>query len=148
MTRSPLVLLLLAGPLACGVTTHREPLDLTGEWKYNTHDLKGTSPRYSYVCSIGQLTLSLTQSGSTISGTYSGYANANCDPPLVLGSMSGQVVNGVVGPGDAIQFDFDPAGWHHTGTASEAFLEGTVTATLDVVGGPTEFKGIFQVVKQ
>lgn len=146
MRHSPLVPLLLAGSVACGVSG--KTYDLTGRWDHRVWNLKETSPRYGYVCTIMGLTFSLTQSGSTISGTYSGSAQANCDPPMVLGPMSGQVVNGVVGSGNTFQFDFAPAGWHHDGSAGEDALEGTVTATLQTAGGPAEFKGSFLAVRQ
>lgn len=141
MRRSFSVLLLLTGTLAC-----KREVDLSGRWDHRA-TLSGTSPSYSYNCNMTGLTLELTQSGSTISGTYSGSVAMDCSPPFFLGAMSGQV-SGAVESGDKFKLDFDPTGWQHAGSAGEDALEGTMTATFDVIGGATLFSGNFLSVRQ
>jgi hypothetical protein len=122
-----LLVLVLAG---CSSST--SPNDsVNGSWSYQASNLAGDGVS----CSVTGATLTLSQTGSTFSGAYSN-AKITCQvggQQAVLGTFSGNVVNGVVS-GDSVSFDFDTNAFTNTGTISGATMSGNASATENVGG--------------
>ena len=113
--------------------------NVAGSWTFDPIFLSGG--RMSESITSGSLTL--TQSDSTFSGTYTDgvmhwMGSFGC---CALGAGSGTVVNGSVTESGSITFDFhladdvDAPDWHFTGTVTGNSASGTVAFTLDH-GGP------------
>jgi hypothetical protein len=106
-------------------------VNVNGSWNYQASNLAGSGVS----CFITGATLSLTQTGSTFSGSYSN-AKLTCQvggPQAVIGTFSGQVVNGLIS-NDSVSFDFDTDAFINKGTIAGSSMSGNATATENVGG--------------
>ncbi len=104
---------------------------VNGSWSYQASNLAGDGVS----CSVTGATLTLSQTGSTFTGTYSN-AKITCQAggqQAVLGTFSGNVVNGLIS-GDSVSFDFDTTAFTNAGTISGSSMTGSATATENVGG--------------
>jgi hypothetical protein len=104
---------------------------VNGSWNYQATNLAGDGVS----CVITGATLALTQTGSTFSGSYSN-AKLTCQlagAQAVIGTFSGQVVNGVIS-GDSVSFDFNTSAFTNVGTITGSSMSGTATTTQNVGG--------------
>ena len=122
-----LLVFVLAG---CSSSTS-PTFSVNGSWNYQATNLAGDGVS----CTITGATLTLTQSGSTFSGSYSN-AKLSCQVAgveSVIGTYSGQVVNGLVS-GDSVSFDFNTSAFTNAGTITGSSMSGMATATENVGG--------------
>jgi hypothetical protein len=128
------VLLLAAATAiaACGDST-APAADVSGSWSLTISNLAGGGA----TCDFTAMTLTLTQTGSTFSGTHgtgtiscSGGGSSFTDP---VGS--GPIVNGTVGGSGSVAFDFETSDFHLSGTISGTSMSGTATLKVDA-GAP------------
>ncbi|HKW41075.1 MAG TPA: hypothetical protein VJN39_07495 [Gemmatimonadales bacterium] len=113
-----------AGLSACSGGDKQGPklADVSGTWNATWSNMSGGG----HSCSL-TLTLTLTQQGSALTGSY-GNAMVGCDGQNA-GPVSGIVANGTVN-GDQVSFDLDSQALHQTGTVSAASMYGNATWTL------------------
>jgi hypothetical protein len=101
-----------------------------GTWKYEAQNLAEGG---TVTCAVTNMTLTLTQTGSTFAGTYSG-ANADCmfaSTHLAFAlSSSGTIVDGRI-DGDQVSFDMGDHLWSQTGAISGNSMNGNATITLN-----------------
>lgn len=114
----------------------------TGTWTYSS-SMVGSGNAAGVTCNISNLTLTINESGTTFSGTYSGGVIA-CQGPG--GSSSTATGSGSVASGslvhNAVNFDFDNSSWHHTGGLTDNQMSGSFSAQLsDASGTPLPFTG-------
>lgn len=107
--------------------------DVSGIWTYNATNLSGTYQGVGIACSIEGMSLTLTQSGTTFSGS-TGPSTATCAAggqveSIQLGGTV--VVNGAV-DGNSVSFDIETSDYHHTGTVSGNSMSGTCSLRLDL----------------
>jgi hypothetical protein len=136
------------GMTACGGDDATGPSNasVAGAWTLSVSNMSGQGVS----CSVGGTALTLTQSGTTFSGTY-GPGTMTC----VAGSQStevgvqGTVVNGTV-DGNAVAFDLDTQDFHHTGSVSGNSMSGTARWTFDFGGsvGVVVLNGNWAAAKQ
>ena len=124
---------------ACGDSTSPGP-NLGGSWLYSVSNLTSGS----VTCSSSGTTLSITQSGATFSGSYSG-GTLTCLTPS--GSSSGLIGTGAVVSGslsgNAVSFDLDTGDWHNSGSISGGSMSGSVTVRLTISGTTFVLSGNF-----
>jgi hypothetical protein len=127
----------LFGLLACGGDSNTGPstsANVSGTWSASVSNMSGGG----ISCSSTDATLlTLNQTGTTFSGTYSG-GELTCAGPGGTSSGpigSGSVVNGQVS-GNDLSFDLDTPDFHLTGTVNGASLSGTARWRIDF-GAPT-----------
>jgi hypothetical protein len=122
---SGLACILLCWVLACGDGTGPAEVNVTGIWTVTFSDLSGGG----FSCSsIAPTTLTLTQTGETVSGAYNG-GEVACSGPngsFSFPAGSGDVVNGEVN-GTTISFDLDSPEIHQSGTVTGSSMSGTAT---------------------
>ena len=107
--------------------------NVAGTWTYNASNLSGAGGS----CNVTGLILTISQSGGTFSGSYSG-GNTSCvigAQNYPAGPSSGTIVSGTVTEGGTISFDFDTADWRNSGTIVGSSASGTATVRLDL-GAP------------
>lgn len=117
---------------------------VTGTWSYSMSNLSGGG----ISCFESGTTLTLYQSGTTFSGTFSGGVFI-CDLNEVF-VADGRVINGSVTSDSAVSFDMRTSDWHNSGTVSGNSMSGTATVPLDAgppVGRVT-LTGSFAAVRQ
>ena len=145
--RSLLLAVTLAAIAACGgdSTGPKANSDLSGKWNYSAANLNGGG----LSCNIAGVTISLTQTGSTFTGTTAG-GTVTC----VFGTQTetdslgiGSIANGQVS-GNSVQFDIGSSELHHTGTRSGNSVTGTLTATIDDGTSTVVLTGSFVLAKQ
>jgi hypothetical protein len=131
---------------ACGSDSTNSPDNtVSGRWSYSATDLHGI---VSFSCSILDATMSLTQSGTTLTGSVSG-GTLSC-----LGSggftneaLSGGVItNGVIN-GSTVQLEFGTQHVQNVGTVSGNSMSGRV-ALSGVLGTTVQMTGNFSAVRQ
>jgi len=108
--------------------------DLTGEWSYSATNLRAPGSPGGVSCNVSDVTLSITQTGERITGTYSGGA-VTCSNGLsysfprdpyrsLTGSISVSEWDGFA----LVHFDLDqPYDWSHRGTVSGSSMGGGVS---------------------
>jgi len=129
---SALVLTGCGGDSSNGPTGPQDA-NVGGTWTYNATNLSGTVSGISISCNIEGMTMSLTQTGATFSGSF-GPSSLSCFAQGVAidETLPGSViVNGSVN-GSNVQFDFETSDWRNTGTASGSSMSGTVLVRLDL----------------
>jgi hypothetical protein len=101
-------------------------------------------------CNSSGTTLTITQSGTTFSGSYAGgaitcfdgsqtYIGDFGEGTLVTGSLSGQ----------SIAYDFDTSAWHNSGAIEGTSMSGAVTMRIiDPSGRTVVLRGTWAAVKQ
>ncbi len=124
--------------------------NVSGSWNYSAPNVSGLPS--SPTCNISGVIMTLSQSGTSITGNYSG-GRAFCSAPGV-GTMLDETVQGAVASGTVsgnnVAFDFHTAGWRNTGTASGNSISGTVVFVLnhDASGGDYTLTGSFTATKR
>ena len=101
-------------------------------------------------CGLSATPLTLTQSGTTFSGSYGpGTLTCVAGAQSVSGAIQGIVVNGTV-DGNAVTFDLDTQDFHHTGSVSGSSMSGTARWTFDLGGsiGVVVLNGNWSAAKQ
>lgn len=135
--RAVAAVLTIVGCGGGGSTGPGSNLDLTGGWLYETL-LIGQG----WQCVVPLVNLQLTQSGTTVTGTYSdnGFACLGPSGASVFPNLgSGQITNGSIS-GASVSFDFGNTNWRHTGTVvvgsgSAAAMQGSAAGTMNL-GAP------------
>lgn len=129
--------LLLAGCESLGITTPR----VDGEWLLSAQSLTdGTR-----TCAIDGLTLSLSQLGTTVSGTSSG-GTLTCvgnGETNAIQLVAKPVVNGSIDDADNIRFDLGGPDWRHEGDVIDRSMVGTVRVRFGGSLGQELFTGTF-----
>jgi hypothetical protein len=134
--------------LACGGDDDgTDPLvvDVNGTW-LATVDFAGEGTSCS---STDPTTLSLTQTGSSFSGTYSGgeIACTSADGTFSFPGGTGQISNGAVN-GATVSFDLGGPEFRLTGTASDDTMEGTGTwEFFGLETGPVTLTGSWEATR-
>jgi hypothetical protein len=135
MTR--FIVIAVLGTLACGGdddTGPSTPADVSGTWSASVSNMSGSGVSCT---SDGATLLTLSQTGSTFSGTYSG-GELTCSGPggTTSGPIgSGLVVNGEV-DGNNVSFDLDTPDFHQTGNVDGTSISGNARWRFDF-GPPT-----------
>lgn len=145
---SSVLLATVLGMTACGGGDATGPSNasVAGAWTLSVSNMSGQGVS----CGVGGTAVTLTQSGTTFSGTY-GPGTVTC----VSGSQStevdvqGTVVNGTV-DGSAVAFDLDTQDFHHTGSVNGNSMSGTARWTFDFGGsiGVVVLNGNWAAAKQ
>lgn len=128
-------LLMLAGCSGDSQTgpTGLQHANVAGSWTYNATNLSGTVMGFAMSCNIEGMTLNLTQTGTSFSGTC-GPSTITCfgGGVQVDDTLPGSVVvNGLVN-GNNVQFDIETSDYRNTGTVSGSSMSGTVSIRLDL----------------
>ena len=104
---------------------------VAGQWSYSTTNISAGG----ITCSSSGTTLTITQQGTSFSGSYGGgtltCSSSGGSQSLPIGT--GIVLNGSV-TGSAVAFDLDTSDWHNGGTINGNSMSGTATIRV-VVGG-------------
>jgi hypothetical protein len=144
--RAPMLAAAVLALVACGGdSTGPNTSDVSGTWMYNATNLNGAG----LSCSITNVTFSLTQTGSSFTGSTSG-GTLSCtfageSDSESLGNST--VANGQV-DGTAIQFDIGSSDLHNAGTRDGKSITGTLTANVEVDTTAVVLSGTFSLVKQ
>ncbi|HEY8468350.1 MAG TPA: hypothetical protein VIL18_01845 [Longimicrobiales bacterium] len=137
--------LLLAG-CSDSPSEPRRP-NLTGQWAYSATNISGGGVS----CDVVGVTLNLTQSGSTFSGSATGGV-LTCragGESVSVNLTSAVVANGSIN-GNQVVFDIDTSDWRNTGTLSGNSMSGVVNVRIDM-GAPIGvilLSGNFSAVRQ
>ena len=127
LLRGGILCLVLLGPLACGGDDGTGPADadVSGTWSATVADLTGGGSSCS---STDPTSLTLTQTGGTFSGSYSGgeVACTGSSGTFSFPVGSGAVVNGTVN-GASVSFDLDSPDFHQSGTVNGSSMSGPAT---------------------
>ena len=140
MSRRPAVWAVVAAILvaACGkdATSPTAPNvpsvpSVAGQWSYSTTNISAGG----LTCSSSGTTLTITQQGTSFSGSYGGgtltCSSAGGSQSAPIGT--GIVLNGTIS-GSSVTFDLDTSDWHNGGTINGNSMSGTATIRV-VVGG-------------
>ena len=104
---------------------------VAGQWSYSTTNISAGG----ITCSSSGTTLTITQQGTSFSGSYGGgtltCSSSGGSQSLPIGT--GIVLNGSV-TGSAVAFDLDTSDWHNGGSINGNSMSGTATIRV-VVGG-------------
>lgn len=127
----------------CGSdSTGPEAARLTGSWSYNATGITGGG----LSCSMTGLTLLLTHSGSSLSGTTAG-GRMDCQAGTIVESFivgAGTITNGSIN-GNVVTFSMGTTGaFRNTGTLSGNAITGQLVITLD----QTVLAGNFTAIRQ
>jgi len=122
------------GIFACGggesASLGPPPTTVDGNWNATISNLHATIQGSNFTCSVTGATVTLTQTGTDFSGTYSGTMTCTYKGQSSSTPVAGTVVNGSL-IGNAVSFDLDGPEFHFTGTAVENSMSGTCTLTAD-----------------
>jgi hypothetical protein len=118
---------------ACGGDDSTGPsqANVAGTWTLSASNMSGQGVS----CNLGNTSVTLTQSGTTFSGSY-GPATITCFAGGQSSSVlaQGVIVNGAIN-GTAVQFDLDTQDLHHTGTVNGNSMSGTARWSFDLGAG-------------
>lgn len=118
---------------------------IAGTWTYNASNIVGGG----ISCNISGVTLILTQSASTFSGTTTG-GHFSCSAPGVPTQSTNLgndvIANGTIN-GNAVVFDIATSDIHHTGSISGNSISGVVVFRLESGNSTTTLTGQFSAVK-
>jgi hypothetical protein len=132
---------------ACGNdSTGPSQASVGGPWTLSASNMSGEGVS----CNLLNTPLSLTQSGTTFTGTYGpGTLSCQAGGSPVSVNTHGSIVNGTVN-GNSIQFDLDTQDFHHTGTVNGSSMSGTARWTFDLGGtiGVVTLNGNWSAAKQ
>ncbi|MGH7470847.1 MAG: hypothetical protein ACRENP_23110 [Longimicrobiales bacterium] len=118
---------------------------ISGRWSYNASNIVAGSIN----CSITGVTINLTQSGSTFSGTTLGGTFRCSAPgvaPIVEDLGSDVIANGQIN-GNSVTFDISTPDIHNTGTRSGNSISGQITIRLVLSTGVVNLVGSFSAVR-
>ena len=149
MSKATVVLASALAALAagCGGGDSTGPkTNLSGNWIYSASNLSAGG---SLTCNVSGVGVSITQSGSTFSGSYNGGTISCTDPSGTYGGAigSGTVVNGALS-GNSVSFDLDTSDWHDTGSVNGSSMSGTVVIHLVVNGSAVIVSGSWGAARQ
>ena len=126
-------LLICAAVLAgcSGDSTGPSQTNVAGVWTLSASNMSGQGVS----CNLGNTSVTLTQSGSTFSGSY-GPGTITCFAGGQSASVQAQgtIVNGVIS-GTGVQFDLDTQDLHHTGNVNGNSMSGTARWNFDLGTG-------------
>jgi len=132
---------LIVASMACGDdTTEPQPpehADVNGSWTYSATYSVNLGPLGTIACSGSGVQITITQSGSSLSGTAVG-GEFTCDSPLFalqpFTSQDPGQIRGTV-DGSSVQLEADAfVLLMHEGTASGNSMNGSVTGTGNLAG--------------
>ena len=134
-----LLLLVVVASTACGDSTEPpEHADLGGSWTYSATYSVNLGALGTVGCSLSGVQVSLSQSGSSISGTGQG-GESVCDSPFFpLEPATAENPATILGTvdGNSVSIEVDSfVLLSHEGTVSGNSMSGTVTGTGDIPGG-------------
>jgi hypothetical protein len=138
----------MATLVGCGSdVTSVKPGPLSGVWNYNATNLA----QPGVTCSITGLSLTITQSGDTFTGTVASGGVVFCrsparsdTEPLSVGDI---VANGILNDG-TVAFDIGSATFHNVGSISGTSMSGKATIQILTTGTNALLAGDFTAVKQ
>ncbi|MEN8376962.1 MAG: hypothetical protein ABFS34_16160, partial [Gemmatimonadota bacterium] len=143
--RLAVLVLMAAAAAGCGDDpTGPSTPNVAGAWSYAATNVTAAT----VTCSFTNVSLSLTQSGTTFSGTYSG-GLLSCSAPGASFSEpigGGPVASGTIN-GTSVTFDMDSSDWRNTGTISGNSMSGTVNVRVVVEGVPIVLTGNFSAAR-
>jgi len=128
-----------AGNKASGPTALTTP-DVGGAWNIAWSNLRATG----VTCSASGGKITLTQSGTTFSGSYHSTL-LQCNG-TALGVAGGIVVNGSL-RGSTIMFDMDPPNLHQHGTITDRSMSGSATWRIAADGTSSTLTGTWAAVR-
>lgn len=120
-----------------------------GNWTYAAPNMTGTlSGGITVVCSFSSVAVSLSQTGSTFSGSTTGGSFTCSAGGVSDGGTFGRriVVNGEIS-GSGVEFDFDGPDWHHTGQVSGNSMTGQATAIIETGSGSVVLRGSWSAAR-
>ena len=139
------ILTMVALLSACSASDSTGPknANVSGSWGYTATNLTGSG----LSCSISNVTMTVNQTGTTFSGSYSS-GTLNCGTLGGGNFTGGTVVTGTVS-GNGVSFNFDTQDWNNTGTISGTSMSGTATMRVVLTGGqPLILTGNFSAIKR
>lgn len=141
----PVLLLAAALVVACGGDATGPAPSVTGQWSYTATNISGSG----ITCNISGVSLSLTQSGSTFTGSTTG-GDAACSGPggSFDDALGGDVIANGQMTGNAVQFDIGTQDVHNAGTLSGNSMSGTVTFRIATGTSTIILTGNFSAVRQ
>jgi hypothetical protein len=147
MTNAKLVLLAAAAlfSAACsGDATGPSLPNLTGSWRYTATNLSGSGAS----CSIANMSVSLTQAGSTFTGTtVGGVLTCTAGGQSFTEQLGGAIVaNGQIN-GNSVSFDFGTPDFHNTGAVSGNSVSGSAVIRVDVGTAVINLVGNFSMIR-
>ena len=119
---------------------------VSGLWIYAA-DLAGSG----FSCRIRGVTLSVTQSGTNLTGSTPSVATVTCSGQgrtFTQSAVSGQVIANAVRNGNSVTFDISTHDFHNVGTLSGDFISGTVTLRLLVGSSTIVLTGTFTALRE
>lgn len=122
MKRVPLVAIVLLLAACSSDSTGPKNAGVSGVWTYNATNLQGTG---GILCNALGQTMTLAQSGTTFSGSYSG-GTFSCNTGVNITIGTGIVASGTVS-GNNVSFNMDTSDWANTGVVSGSSISGTTT---------------------
>ncbi len=139
--------LLLAVAVGCGSDSSTSPqTNLSGLWIYNATNIATTG----LSCNLTGVQITLTQSGTTFSGSVAAGSLISCSGAGGTQSqvLGGDIIaNGLLN-GTAVQFDIGTQDIHNVGSLSGNSISGTVTIRFISNGVTFILTGNFTMVKQ
>jgi hypothetical protein len=126
------IVLALAALTGCGGGDSTGPsnANVGGTWTLTMSNLSGQGVS----CSLGSTPLTITQSGTTFSGSYGpGTITCSAGSQSTDISVQGIIVNGTI-DGNAVTFDMDTQDFHQTGSVAGTSMSGTARWTFDLGG--------------
>jgi hypothetical protein len=129
--RAHVALLAAVTAIATGCSASTAPKGaVTGRWTFTATKIADSAD----ACEFNVPEMSLTQQGSTFTGTYSqGLLTCDGDANDEAGPFSGQVLHGQIN-GAKVTFDFDKT-WQLTGTVSGDSMSGTAVVSTSAFPG-------------
>ena len=146
MLRRVLAVLSVVLVAGCGGDSTSPNADVSGLWTYNATNVVGGG----ITCSITNVSMTLTQSGTTFSGTVAAGGTLTCSSPSGSDTESlgnDVIANGLIN-GNGIQFDIGTQDLHNTGTLSGNSMSGTVTIRVATGTATIILTGNFTAVRQ
>lgn len=129
---------------ACGGDATSPENTLSGRWTYSVTGASGSG----ISCDISRVSMNLSQSGSTLTGTTSG-GLVTCSgggKSISVDVGSDIIANGHIN-GNSVQFDIGTEGIHNVGMFSGNSISGTVTIRLDESDTTLLLTGSFSAVR-
>jgi hypothetical protein len=131
-----LLLFVAVASTACSDSTEPQA-DVSGSWTYSATYSVDLGPLGATNCSGSGVQATITQSGSSVSGSAQGGQWA-CDPPSIdLAPFTSEDPGRISGTVDGTSLHFDVDGFvllMHEGTVSGSTMSGTLTGTGSIPG--------------
>lgn len=144
--RKLLILALVLAAACGGDSSTAVNTNVTGTWAYTVSNVSTTGVS----CSLSNVRLTLTQTGSTFTGSASAGGVLTCSG--FTGSSTTQlggdvVANGTIS-GSNISFDIGTSDFHNAGTINGNSINGTVTLHINTGTQSLTATGSFTAVRQ